>query len=162
MASGMFPKALCSSSGFQAMLQQWPFEFIWIPDQCLPRCVSAQTRFLPWFLTSFCGTGFNGQFWTDLRRRWPLRFPIGVQLSLLRTQVSSLVSHVTLRGFNNQLWTDLRCSWPLLFPIGVQFCLFSDLRRLSLCSQTLSFVLLTAALTYLEVRFLVVTHYRAD
>ena len=31
----------------------------------------------PWFLTSFCGSSFNGQIWTDLGRRWPLRFPIG-------------------------------------------------------------------------------------
>ena len=72
----------------------------------------AQTRFLPWFLTSFCGSGFNGQFWTDLR--------------LLLAQGTSLVSHVTLRGFRNQLW----------FPIRVPVSLFSVLRSLSLFADS--------------------------
>ena len=50
-----------------------------------------QTRFPTWSLTSFCDSGVNGQFWADLKCYWPLRFPIGVQLSLLWSPALSLL-----------------------------------------------------------------------
>ena len=36
-----------------------------------------QTRFLSWFLTFFCDSGFNGQFQANFRCPWLLRFPVG-------------------------------------------------------------------------------------
>ena len=36
-----------------------------------------RSTFLPWFLTSFCDSGFIGQLWTDLRCCWSHRFPLG-------------------------------------------------------------------------------------
>ena len=61
----MCPKP-CSSFGFQAMLQQWPFEFILIPDQCLSRSNS---------LSVFSGSG------TLLRRLCSLCFDRRFHLS---------------------------------------------------------------------------------
>ena len=104
VASGMCPKP-CSSFGFQAMCQQWPFEFIWIPDQCPPRCC------------------------------WPLRFPIWVQLSLLRARrpASQTLSFVLLTAASTHLEVcDLGEPWHsffiAVFPVG---CLarFQSLQR---------------------------------
>ena len=70
MALEMCPKPN-SSFDFSAMFQQWPF----LGSQCLSLYESMQTRFLSWFLTSFCDSGFNGQLWADLRCHWPLHSP---------------------------------------------------------------------------------------
>ena len=75
-----------------------------------PEARECANQLSPWFLTLFCDSSFNDQFWTDFRCYWPLRFP----------------------------------TWgPTLLSLS------SGLRRSA--SQTLSFVLLSAASTFLEV-----------
>ena len=97
-----------SSLGFQAMLQQCPFELSWISvPPCLPRRVSAQTSFLPWFLTSFCDSG-----------------------ALLPRLCPSCCCPPLQPVSNSATWVDLGICLLWCFPVGFQhdFAHFSDQR----------------------------------
>ena len=101
-----------------------------------PEARECANQLSPWFLTLFCDSSFNDQFWTDFRCYWPLRFPTWgpTLLSLFRAQALCFpdsVLRAVVRRFN--LSRSVRLGWTLATVIVVLPCrflaLFHSLQR---------------------------------
>ena len=103
-----------------------------------PEARECANQLSPWFLTSFCDSSFNDQFWTDFRCCWPLRFPTwGPTLLsfpgsgvLLPRLCPSCCCPPLQPVSNSATWVDLGISLLWCFPVGFQhdFAHFSDQR----------------------------------